>query len=320
MPRWIGTSTSADVVECHFCTQKSRLQTHKGKAVVRDQLPIITGSIYHFLCPYCESWNVKNPSTGDFIDNVQSVHHEVSPAVTAWRNKQASGISETPFCHNCITNQQLQVQLIAGYLPTDTTSNEEKELLSRLPRYKESLDARYPVVCANCQGRIDDIIQERNLKAKARTIGGWLKQSAKLASSTASSAVQMENGELNTPSRLWLWRLKGTCWKVLYICSTLTTLLQPQLALYTNEARPNIDLTLLEGFNKLPWHVLLPVITLFFSFWDPTYRDRVLRSGRVDVKGKKTWFVSTRETTKSVIEAELTFSPRLCNPSVISRD
>lgn len=290
MLRWTGTSASADIVECHFCTQKSRLQSHKGKAAIRDHLPIISGSTYHFLCPYCESWNVKNPSTGEFIDNVQSVHHETSPAVTALRKKRASGISETPFCHNCTTNQQLQVQLIAGYLPLETTSSEDDELLARLPRYKESLDARYPVVCPNCQGRVDDIIQERNLKAKARTIGGWLKNSARLARDTASSAVQLET-DATYHSRLWLWHLKGTCWKTLYAITALGTFIQPQIARYADYMKSDVDSILFQTFQKLPWRVLLPIITLFFSFWDPTYRDRVLRDGRVDIKGKRTWFV-----------------------------
>jgi len=130
MLRWAGSSAQADVVECHFCSQKSRLQSHKGKAAVRDRLPIITGSVNHFLCPYCESWNIKNPSTGEFVDNVQAAHNAAAPPVTAWR--RASGFDETPFCHNCITNQQLQVQLIAGYLPTDVTPQEERNLLESL--------------------------------------------------------------------------------------------------------------------------------------------------------------------------------------------
>lgn len=292
MLRWAGSSASADVVECHFCTQKSRLQSHKGKAVVRDQLPIITGSVHHFLCPYCESWNIKNPATGEFVDNVQAVHEGAPPTVTALRNKRASRLEETPFCHNCLTNQQLQVQLIAGYLPSDVTSKEENELLNRLPRYKESLDARYPIVCPNCHGQVDDIIKERNWKAKARTVGGWLKNSGRLARDTATSTMLLDKEDLQTPSRLWLWQLKGTCWKILYASTAMAMAVEAGPASYGSFMRGKGPTTYLKHIAKFPWQFLLPTITLFFSFWDPTYRDRLLRGGRLDIVGKRRWFVS----------------------------
>lgn len=293
MLRWAGSSADASVVECHFCTQKSRLQLHKGKAAVRDHLPIITGSVHHFLCPYCESWNIKNPTTGEFIDNVQAVHSDVSPPVTALRNKRALRMDESPFCHNCRTNQQLQVQLIAGYLPVETTSREEDELLARLPAYKQSLDARYPVLCPNCQERVDDIIKERNWKAKARTVGGWLKNSARLARDTTLSTAAPVGEELDTPTRLWLWRLKGTCWKLLYTSTALSAAILPHFKAYGLLNDLKLSTFHLATFANLPWRIRVPLVTIFFSFWDPTYRDRLLRNDRVEIRGKSTWLVGS---------------------------
>lgn len=293
MLRWSGSSKEADIVECYFCSQKSRLQSHKGKAAVRDHIPIITGSINHFCCPYCESWNIKNPNTGEYADNVQSIHNASSPPVAVRRQRQSSQLQESPFCHNCMTNQQLQIQLLAGFLPSQTTPHEEAELLNRLPAYKDSLDARYPLVCPHCQGRIEEIIKERNWKAKARTVGGWLKNSARLAKDSVASDISGEKSYADARPRLWLWRLKGTCWKLLYASTAVATLASVHLSLpLVLQQRWSLVFHLPGWLRRLPWRAFLTCGTIFFSFWDPSYKERFLRGGRVTVRGRTRWIVS----------------------------
>lgn len=293
MLRWSGSSKEADIVECYFCSQKSRLQSHKGKAAIRDHVPIITGSINHFCCPYCESWNIKNSQTGEYVDNVQSIHSAGSPPVAVRRQRQSSQLQESPFCHNCMTNQQLQIQLLAGFLPSQTTSHEEVELLHRLPAYKDSLDARYPLVCPHCEGRIEEIIKERNWKAKARTVGGWLKNSARLAKDSVTSDITGENSYIDARPQLWLWRVKGTCWKLLYAVTAITTSASAHLPLLDPLSQCKFFSSLPRCLRQLPWRVILTSGTILFSFWDPSYKERYLRSGRVEVTGRKRWIVSS---------------------------
>lgn len=277
-------------MECYFCSKKSRLQSHKGKSAIRDHLPIITGSIHHFLCPYCESWNIKDRRTGEFVDNVQAIHNEAPPGVGAVQRRRSARLQDTPFCHNCLTNQQLQIQLLGGFLPAQITPREENELLARLPAYKESLNSRYPLVCAHCEDRIDDIIKERNWKAKARTVGGWLKNSASLAKNAVKAHPQGRDTLDRLPS-LWLWRVKGICWAVLYTSTAMLATSRSYIDFNRLTFRLDAALGPYLLRDMAPWRSIAAIITIFCSFWDPTYKERCQRGGRVEVKGYRRWMV-----------------------------
>jgi hypothetical protein len=103
---------------------------------------------------------------------------------------------------------------------------------------------------------------------------------------------------LDTPTRLWLWRLKGTCWKLLYTSTAISTAMLPHFEAHAilNDLKLSFHLA---DFVNFPWRILVPLVTIFFSFWDPTYRDRLLRNDRVEIKGQSAWLVGITTATVS---------------------
>lgn len=293
---WSGTSKKADIVECHFCLQKCRLQSFKGKAVLAqdDQVPVIAGSPFHFECPACETWNIRDSKTGELLDTPSTAITTTAYTNTSRISRRLRQLDTTPrpFCTHCLTNQSLQVQLLAGYLPSKTSEEDDERLLRRLPAYKESLDTRYPVVCGNCQGHVEEIIKERNWKAKARTVGGWLRNTAKIKQNTSADG----NGDISatqvTHHPLWLWSCKGVCWMLLYVYSALLPLLEHQIIpLPRNSTLQHISI----ARHSVPGAVaatLLASSTIFYSFWDPTYKARMSRAQNAEIKGSRRWMVS----------------------------
>jgi hypothetical protein len=329
MPRWWSSdssngASSPSVVTCHFCAQSYRLPAAGGNVAAPSSskrsrlsdLPVLhQGSWSSFLCPACESWNLKDVRTGDFLDDSPlysnaSLNQASSSALPASAGHAASS-SSSIFCRDCLTNQNLQVQLLAGYIPADALPQAEGILEARLAGYRASLDDRYPLVCAQCQTKVEDVIEERNWKAKARTVGGWLRKSAKMR--TAPRAFSLEPSAAmpgSTPSaaRNRIWQAKRAAWMTLYAGTTCSCSVP---ALF-----PRSEKTLENGTGPFPsswpmsFRVLLVAVfgitSLFVSFWDPTYIERQSRGSEARIVGRKRWLVST--CTKSGISCTFTLT------------
>ena len=290
-------SASPSTVACHFCGQRYGLRqaqapTRKGKSVDRSAgLPVINGSWSSFQCLSCESWNLRNPKTGEFVEDAQIyADPSLNPGPSTYRPRNGlQDKQDAVFCRDCLTNQNLQVQLLAGYIPASLPATEEERLIARLPAYQDSLDDRYPLVCPRCRARVESVIEERNWKAKARTVGGWLKKSA-----TRINAAQPDTrAKVSANHQIWLWRLKGIAWRTLYLA---TACVVPVASLDTGT-------TLLHTLeNSIPYPsrsqqpmlvILFAMLSLFISFWNPVYREEVRRGDTARTVGKQRWLVSS---------------------------
>ena len=176
MPRWWSSDSSTDTsspstVTCHFCAQSYRLPAAGGNVAAPSSskrsrlsdLPVLhQGSWSSFLCPACESWNLKDVRTGDFLDDSplysNASLNQASSSGRSASSGHAAPSSSSVFCRDCLTNQNLQVQLLAGYIPADAPPQAEEMLEARLAGYRASLDDRYPLVCAQCQSKVEDVI------------------------------------------------------------------------------------------------------------------------------------------------------------------
>ncbi|PWY96918.1 hypothetical protein BCV70DRAFT_101956 [Testicularia cyperi] len=92
------------------------------------------------------------------------------------------------FCHTCQTNQTLQLNMLADYLP-DESNPKYTFRLEQLPAYRASISARYPAVCSNCAPHVQSRILERDQYARSWSLGKWLDLKRKASSGDLSRGI-----------------------------------------------------------------------------------------------------------------------------------
>jgi hypothetical protein len=158
---------------------------------------------------------------------------------------------------------------------------EEEQRLKHLEAYKASLDDRYPVVCELCAEKVEGIIEERNLKAKARTVGGWLKRTTVEQIMDGSSAHQT--------GHVRIWRAKALLWHMQYFATAgicLHRALRDHLYFDPSAKEPGHTVYQVTASKFL----FISLVGLLWSFWDPTYLNRKQRQAGVHGQGR--WLVS----------------------------
>jgi hypothetical protein len=89
-----------------------------------------------------------------------------------------SAPAESPFCDVCERNQLLLNKTLAEYLP-DEDDPEYEKYANSVDEYRAQLEERYPQVCENCIGRVQDQIRAAGYVAKADNLRRLLDQSKK---------------------------------------------------------------------------------------------------------------------------------------------
>lgn len=122
----------------------------------------------------------------------------------------------SPFCHICLTNQTLIMNMLANYLPDedvgtspgvspiDHSSTQDptyRDLYEGLPTYLASVHARYPPVCENCQPAVDEALNRANRRANVDAWGSALRRTP-----TSTSGGRSQWSEILD---IAFWRLRG---------------------------------------------------------------------------------------------------------------
>jgi hypothetical protein len=89
-----------------------------------------------------------------------------------------SAPTESPFCDVCERNQLLLNKTLAEYLP-DEDDPEYEKYANSVDEYRAQLEERYPQVCENCIGRVQEQIRAAGYVAKADNLRRLLDQSKK---------------------------------------------------------------------------------------------------------------------------------------------
>ncbi|KAG9015944.1 hypothetical protein FRB90_004086, partial [Tulasnella sp. 427] len=224
------------------------------------------------------------------------------------------------FCQTCLTNQTLQMNLLANYLPpTSVSSGSDQsagpttnsptsglgqkdatynQLLEQLPAYKESLDLRYPPLCQSCAPAVEEDLERKNQMARTSALGGWLRQSKQKAD---GERRRISEEEKMTPFTRWksrwmakglpmlVWRLQGLLWCVTAAASlSLSFFASGLLSEYHEPFRIRQPLILLA----------LALLSFTWSQWDPTFAkiERAISKGRqVRFIGKQSWMNHQRQ-------------------------
>jgi len=128
--------------------------------------------------------------------------------------KDALPTVHTPrvFCRTCQTNQTLYLNLLSNYLPDEDDPNYD-QLLAQLPEYKESLALRYPLVCADCSGNVEEQLKRSERLGRSNALGSWLRDNKGKGTNQTPLVTEPER---RRPDRrrggIWVWRARGCLW------------------------------------------------------------------------------------------------------------
>ncbi|GAA5823434.1 hypothetical protein JCM11251_000632 [Rhodosporidiobolus azoricus] len=285
-------------VECFYCCSRLSLlppaptsSKNKGKQrAVEGDLPAAVGSRDGFWCSVCGQITRRDPNGDILADdpaqfdsslNSDSFEKRASTSTTHLPPSFPTA-STTPFCRQCLANQSLQLHLLASY-PSSSHSDEDDfhpddeddpSAYPPLEEYRASLDIRYPLVCPSCLPSIESTIRERDYRVKAQALGWRLRESEKRRE---REEREMGRARRRVGRRRWLferamWRLRGVLWLATGLgtigwctCALIRPLAPFSPFPSTATSHPNLLL-------------LITLLSLFWSFWDPTW-DR-LRTDR----------------------------------------
>ncbi|KAH9470450.1 hypothetical protein MJO28_003668 [Puccinia striiformis f. sp. tritici] len=213
---------------CHFCGASKQADCDCGGWTRKDE----NGNLIEYLPQMSDPTLNSKPHLGFSIPRI----------LTVSKDGGTSDTPSSPFCSTCLANQNLQLNLLANYLPGDSdpqnsqsraeSTASTRTLLDNLPAYKASLEARYPILCSTCSMKASEIIKERNYKVKAFSLNESVKRLAKpfqarLSSTRPSCSFTAQNeslplsgmgGKLWTLQE-WLWRIQGLVWLSCYLVS-----------------------------------------------------------------------------------------------------
>ncbi|KAF8519148.1 Ima1 N-terminal domain-containing protein [Hysterangium stoloniferum] len=220
-----------------------------------------------FKCSACDCWN-RYDERGEIVSDDPAMHDEAlnassfSKRASPSKNRLPTSYAKSPFCHTCLTNQTLLVNLLSNYLPsTDDPTYEVR--LAEMSRYTAALQARYPPVCKDCQPSVDEELQDKEHKARTTALGGWLKRSQHVGT---QRSIEQHRGRREA----LVWRIRGVLWALTwlaFLAVDMAGVLQYDL-------------------DQPSFAVLFPIFTLIsvlWHFWDPTWST--VRLSRLQGRG-----------------------------------
>ncbi|GAA5844115.1 hypothetical protein JCM9279_003736 [Rhodotorula babjevae] len=287
-------------VQCWYCSTRlhllppapTRAALNKGKGRAVDSPPGIDGPVAvgtrdEFWCGECGQIT-KTVQNGEVVSddaaffdsrlNDDSFAKHASPS----RHRLPSSFptaSTTPFCRQCLANQSLQLHLLASY-PSDSEldPDDPDSDLSAFPpldTYRQSLDARYPLVCSSCAPVVEDTIRERDYRVKAQALGWRLRESQRAREREERVSEERRRGDgRRWTVEGWAWRARGAAW--------VTTGVGTAAACCCCLAEPYLAISLDGRLGSRVRHVLVPLalVSILWSFWDPTWSRARLERAR----------------------------------------
>ncbi|KAL1409816.1 hypothetical protein Q8F55_003813 [Vanrija albida] len=197
--------------------------------------------------------------------------------------------STNPFCRNCLTNQTLVMNLLSNYLP-DERDPAYPQLEAELPRYVESLYARYPQVCASCQGGVDEALRKADHRAQAEAWGnalrrGDLRRNGNGVGAEGRNGVYVPRGGPPTALEVAVWRARGG----LFLLGAVGSWALGLAATVAPGTRGRIWAATVAGVPA-PWAIVaFYAVSLLWAAWDPTWLRRAQSRGQLHVEGRRLW-------------------------------
>ncbi|KAI0094799.1 Ima1 N-terminal domain-containing protein [Irpex rosettiformis] len=237
-----------------------------------------------FRCSECSCWN-RYDWNGEIVSDDPAMYDEsLNTRSFARRGLQRkdrlpsmySHQSQSPFCHECQTNQMLISNLMSNYLPSQDDSDYSR-LLAQLPAYQSSLETRYPPICANCLPAVEEEIKRRDNMARTSALGGFLNESRGKGKQRQVTVAQGQKEALER--QLVMWKVRGILWAV--------TIAAFSVAYGTIAFSPSL-LRIPSSLKTIS--PVLALVSITWTAWDPTYaslKRSQLQGRTVRQRGKK---------------------------------
>lgn len=189
----------------------------------------------------------------------------------------------------------------------NATMRQDSDLPHLLSEYRIALDHRYPMVCATCAPVVEDILQEREYKARNIAFGNRLKEQNDDKRSK-HHAEMVEKRVLTAMGESWiywlagiLWKIRGLLWASSISLSTLLCILgmslfpfRSQLAITQHRSGTISPVLLLSSLSQHHADLMLysTSISFLWAFWNPNWnRIRKAKSRGKSVKASRSSWI-----------------------------
>ncbi|KAK3941756.1 hypothetical protein QBC46DRAFT_381914 [Diplogelasinospora grovesii] len=196
---------------CFYCGRKSSTPYNR--------------EIRQFDCVYCEATNYLDEN-GDITDPPVATDKEASPAAKYAVSRSQisppsspSSSSTSVFCATCLKNQSLLRATLAQYLP-DPDEPDYAEREKNLYKFRRNQEKLYPQICADCEPRVRDRLEQAAYTAKTDLLRRMVDRSA----CERSNNVNSWSGVFDVFGR-WLW-IAGLVLQLTWHISIIHALLQ----------------------------------------------------------------------------------------------
>lgn len=115
------------------------------------------------------------------------------------------------------------MHLLAAFPDSDDDEDDPDSIPHLLPEYRASLDHRYPLVCGNCQGAVDDILQQADYRAKAYALGARLRESQRGGPERRNKGrgKRRKDAPWKWAAMGWAWRVRGAAFWTTHLLGLL---------------------------------------------------------------------------------------------------
>jgi hypothetical protein len=177
------------------------------------------------------------------------------------------------------------MNLRASFLPSENDPEYESRL-AQWPAYEQSLYARYPPVCDDCEDNVSKEIARKDSLARSTALGGFLKDSK--SKDRTRTAVAPRRTSVGTDKSLLVWYIRGALWVlttlIALIISGIRMYCHWYLQSYKTYSRPVALGGHISDYPYLnsPFVPSTALVSLMWTFWNPGYLSdrKAQRKGR----------------------------------------
>ena len=150
-------------LRCHYCGEQCDVPKKEEKKTLR------------FKCKYCLAVNFLDEN-GDIADVPPEEAADPEGILSETDSPTGSRFESSIFCQTCVKNHLYLNEALSNYLP-DLDHPEYAQFEAALPEYRKELEDRYPQVCARCEPRVREQLQQATYTAKSDHVRRMLAKS-----------------------------------------------------------------------------------------------------------------------------------------------
>lgn len=148
-------------LHCHYCGGRSYIKATDGER--------------RFKCKHCLAVNFLDEN-GEIADVPPEEAADPQSILSEAESPAGSRFESSIFCQTCVKNQLYLNKTLSEYLP-DLDDPEYAKYEAALPEFQKKLEDRYPQVCARCEPKVREQLQQAAYTAKSDHVRRMLAKS-----------------------------------------------------------------------------------------------------------------------------------------------